>query len=216
MCCCLSGEPVEDTTGRYKTHQGSNTFQTGMCGAPCASCPKSCCWFLGQFIPCTAGCTQCCLRKKVLHNDMTKYSCFQGYGGFCCIQAGTCGEQNCPDFCLCLESFCCNCIAVSASRMYVMEKYDLSSEPCDYRLIRFNNCLQLLACICSILAIFFDGLRELARIINCIADLVYACISGCMTAQVAHEQNYQDSLGNAEGGAYPVVSAQPVDKQFEY
>lgn len=44
-----------------------------------------------------------------------------------------------------------------------MEKYDLSSEPCDYRLIRINNCLQALACICTILAIFISDLKNLAR-----------------------------------------------------
>ena len=43
-----------------------------------------------------------------------------------------------------------------------MEKYDLASDPCDYRLIRINNFLQALACVCNILAIFIDELRELA------------------------------------------------------
>lgn len=81
----------------------------------------------------------------------------------CCIKAGSCGEQSCPDLCLFLESCVCNCFAVSASRMYVMEKYDLGSDPCDYRLIRINNCLQILACVCNILAIFIAELRDLAR-----------------------------------------------------
>jgi hypothetical protein len=56
----------------------------------------------------------------------------------------------------------CNCFAISASRMYIMEKYDLSSDPCDYRLIRINNCLQVFSCVCSVLAIFIDELREVA------------------------------------------------------
>jgi len=47
--------------------------------------------------------------------------------------------------------------------MYVMEKYDLSSDPCDYRLIRINNCLQAAACICDILAIFIAELRQLSK-----------------------------------------------------
>jgi hypothetical protein len=46
--------------------------------------------------------------------------------------------------------------------MYIMEKYDLSSDPCDYRLIRINNCLQVFSCVCSVLAIFIDELREVA------------------------------------------------------
>lgn len=65
-----------------------------------------------------------------------------------------------------------------------MEKYDLASEPCDYRLIRINNCLQVLACICSILALIDGTFSEIARIINWIADLFYHTVSGCMTAQV--------------------------------
>ena len=81
----------------------------------------------------------------------------------CCVKAGSCGEQSCPDLCLFCEACVCNFAAVSASRMYVMEKYDLTSDPCDYRLIRINNCLQMLACVCSVLAIFIAELRELAR-----------------------------------------------------
>jgi hypothetical protein len=65
-----------------------------------------------------------------------------------------------------------------------MEKYDLGSEPCDYRLIRINNCLQMLACLCSILAIIDSSFSALANLINNIADLFYHIVSGCMTAQV--------------------------------
>eukprot|EP01032_Pedospumella_encystans_P014531 gene14531-16680_t len=63
---------------------------------------------------------------------MSKYSCFQGQIAFCCIKAGAFGEESCPDFCAFVEGCVCNFAAVSASRMYVMEKYDLASEPCDY------------------------------------------------------------------------------------
>lgn len=44
-----------------------------------------------------------------------------------------------------------------------MERYDLSSDPCDYRLIRISNCLQIMACICNLLAIFISDLRNLAQ-----------------------------------------------------
>jgi len=108
----------------------------------------------------------------------------EGYFNCCCFKAGSCGEQTCPDCCLCFEAHCCNFLAVSASRVYVMEKYDLTSDPCDYRLIRCNNCLQLSACLCNILAIFIKEFKELARIIDMIANIFYHCISGCMTAQV--------------------------------
>jgi hypothetical protein len=89
--------------------------------------------------------------------------CSEGYFNFCCIGAGSCGEQNCPDLCAFLEGCFCNCIAVSANRSYVMEKYDLSSDACDYRLIRLNNFVQVLACICTILSLIMPELRNLAK-----------------------------------------------------
>ena len=89
------------------------------------------------------GCTQYMLRKKVLDNDMSRYTCGQGYFDCLCFRAGSCGEQYCPHVCLFLEGCFCNCIAVSATRIYLMDKYNLRSDPCDYRLIRINNCLQL-------------------------------------------------------------------------
>eukprot|EP01031_Cornospumella_fuschlensis_P031791 gene31791-38430_t len=213
MCCIISGEPVEDSRGKIKTYSGPNKFQASMMEAPCADGCTTCCWFLGQCIPVTCACTQYALRRKVLGGDMTKYSCFQGYFNICCLQAGTCGEQSCPDFCLCVESCCCNFAAVSASRMYVMEKYDLTSDPCDYRLIRINNCLQILACVCDILAIFIADLRNLANIIDMIANIFYHCVSGCMTAQVAHEVNYQTANGPGAGlASSEVIHATPVNK----
>mmetsp|Transcript_19102 Transcript_19102/g.27329 ORF Transcript_19102/g.27329 Transcript_19102/m.27329 type:complete len:214 (+) Transcript_19102:27-668(+) len=198
MCCIISGEPVADSKGKRRTFNGAAKFQVSMMDALwCPDGYKSCGWFCGQFIPATCGITQCLLRRKVLNYDMTKYSCFQGYFNICCcIKAGSCGESSCPDLCLFCESCVCNSIAISASRMYVMEKYDLQSDPCDYRLIRINNCLQMLSCVCDILAIFIADLRQLARIIDWIADLMFHCVSGCMTAQVAHEVNYQNSLGS--------------------
>lgn len=71
--------------------------------------------------------------------------------------------------------------------MYVMDKYQLSSDPCDYRLIRLNNCLQMLSCACDLLACAFDNgnLRQLAVLIDHLADLMYHCVSSCMTAQVS-------------------------------
>lgn len=60
MCCIISGEPVDDPKGRIRNVQTANKFQTDMMNAPCAECPWSCCWCLGQFIPATGGCTQVC------------------------------------------------------------------------------------------------------------------------------------------------------------
>jgi hypothetical protein len=117
---------------------------------------------------------------------MTQYQCCQGYVNICGFKAGMCGEESCPDLCLCVESCLCNGCAVSASRMYVMDRYQLSSDPCDYRLIRINNCLQCLSCICDVLATINDAFAVLANIVDRIADIFYHCVSGCMTAQVSY------------------------------
>jgi hypothetical protein len=82
-----------------------------------------------------------------------------------------------------LQALCCAGCAISATRVYIQEERQIQSDPCDNRIIRFNNCIQILACICSILAIFIAELREIAECINIIADIVYMITSGCMQAQ---------------------------------
>lgn len=82
--------------------------------------------------------------------------------GCCCCKKASCCEKTCPSLCLCFEAHCCNFAAVSASRMFVMEKYNLSSDPCDYMLIQLSNCLQCLACVCTILAIVVPHAKEAA------------------------------------------------------
>jgi len=73
----------------------------------------------------------------------------------------------------------------------------VSTDPCDNRLIRCNNCLQALRCICDTIAIFYKDAQDLATIIDIIAEITYHTVSGCMTAQVAHEINYQNAQASA-------------------
>ena len=65
-----------------------------------------------------------------------------------------------------------------------MDQYDLMADPCDNRLIRLNNCIQILSCFCDLLAFIDDSFTAMAVIIDHIADLMYHSVSGCMTAQV--------------------------------
>jgi len=204
MCCIISDEPIQDPSGRIKTAETQIKFQTGMIDAPCSHCPTGCLWFLAQANPFTCICAQYFLRRKALKGDMTKYVCFQGYISCCCIQPGNMCERDCPDLCLCIESCLCNSFALSGTRNYVMDQYQLSSDPCDYRIIRFNNFMQCLDCFCSILACFCDEIRPLARLVDHIADVVYCVVSGCMTAQVAIEMDYQISRPDEAVKAYPV------------
>jgi len=68
-----------------------------------------------------------------------------------------------------------------------MDAKGLMSDPCDRRIIRCNNCMQLLACVCQILSIFCGELRELAQLIRCVADITYCTIQACFAAQINFE-----------------------------
>lgn len=159
----------------------------------------TCC--VAYFCPC------CCayyLRSKVLGRDWSRYSCCQGY--FC--PPDYCGESRCPQFCLLMESVFCLGPSVSSSRLYTMDQLDLQPDPCDNQLIRFSNCLQITACICSLLSIFIDQLRDAAQVMRCIADLAFYSTLGCMVSQteyeVKHQQRYQAPLTRVD-----VVESQP-------
>jgi hypothetical protein len=80
-------------------------------------------------------------------------------------------------------------MAVSASQGMIMQRYNLGLDEDDVRLIRCNNCLQICACFASCLNICIDceGDDACVAIINLVADIVFCCVSGCMTARVYHE-----------------------------
>jgi hypothetical protein len=61
------------------------------------------CIFTYFCAPCSAYYT----RYRVLDGDMSKYTCCQGYISCLCFKPGQMGEQNCPHFCLGVESVCC-------------------------------------------------------------------------------------------------------------
>jgi hypothetical protein len=89
----------------------SSGYEISMCEAPYKR-PITCC-LSTLCVPCS----QWYVRRVVLHNDMTKYKLWQGYhdGPQCCarscpnapitIKSGTYGEQDCPNFFLCLEVY---------------------------------------------------------------------------------------------------------------
>jgi hypothetical protein len=59
-----------------------------------------------------------------------------------------------------------------------MDKKDLHPDPVDYQIIQFSNCMQMLACICHTAAYIVPDLRELAQIIDLIAEIVERIVSG--------------------------------------
>jgi hypothetical protein len=152
----------------------------------CCKAPFTCC------ITCICspfGCPACYFRKAVLDQygeGVKDYVCCQGYvPKLCCIDWPNCCQGSWVG--LCCEGCCCPVFALSIARLHLMDAKQLHPDPWDWKIIAFSNCCQILSCICDLAAIFFEDLRELAAIIDCIADLVTASVAGCMGAQISYE-----------------------------
>jgi len=211
MAHCLSADPLSeaDLKGRRGVAMGryvgnTNEFQKRMLDVPCTN--QCCCCVLGAS-PCAHVCVQMKMLHKVL-NHLTPgsgwehYQCCQGYmPACCCFTPGECGERDYPRTCMCVEAWCCPGLAVSTTRYLMMDHYDLAPDPCDNRLIRCNNCIQLLSCVCYCLAAFDRSFEDLAQLVDCLAEVVFWSTAGCMVAQVNHEIEFRDrgSAVNADG-----------------
>jgi hypothetical protein len=185
MGLVCSGEPVDSDP---RKHLNTRQWETGMCEAFCAN-PCAC--FLGCLFPCPCAVY---LRCKALQNDMTKYKCCQGYVCWDCV---SCLPTECvPECWLCCEAALCVGCSISATRIYVQEERQIQTDPCDNRIIRFNNFMQILRCVCDILAIFFGELQFVAHIIDIIAQLVWLFTIGSMIAQVYVELSRHPTAAN--------------------
>ena len=217
MCICFLMCP-EAGPEKDKRHGRANMFATSMSNAPCANpgifCASYCCF----------PCLNYTLRQRAIE-DMNNYICCQGYANFMCFKAGTVGDQG-NSCCLCIESVCCAGLASSSTRQFVMDKYDLGSDPCDRKIIMCSNFMQMLACVCQILAIFVAECRDVANLVDCLADMVFLTVMGCMNAQVDLELKKRQG-GVAPGGpvapelelepasAAAVVAAEKMDERAD-
>mmetsp|Transcript_42955 Transcript_42955/g.97159 ORF Transcript_42955/g.97159 Transcript_42955/m.97159 type:complete len:235 (-) Transcript_42955:88-792(-) len=162
-----------------------NAFKTDLCSAPCKA-PCTC--LMTGICPC---CAACYWRKKSLETygaGMQDYECCQGYISCpCCpfsmFKGTTCG--------LCLEGMCCDTLSISTTRIFIMDVKSLHPDPVDYQIIRFSNCLQIAACVCSFAAMITqnDACREASQILNIIAECAVRTVEGCMGVQISHEIN---------------------------
>lgn len=205
LCAWMDGSPHPDDPHKSYEQYGKQ-WETDMMHSPCNNCKGFCCaaWF-----PC---CFSMHLRTVALQGDMTKYSCCQGY--FCDRCCAPCNDmaQNCPSFCLCIEAFVFHSCAISATRIYVQEERQITTDPCDNRLIRFNNCVQLLACIFHLFANHNEICNLLATIFDFASDVVYCTIQACMQAQTHHELTLHPTAADYGAGAYvatTIVTQQP-------
>mmetsp|Transcript_26806 Transcript_26806/g.44824 ORF Transcript_26806/g.44824 Transcript_26806/m.44824 type:complete len:213 (+) Transcript_26806:90-728(+) len=200
---CFDGSPVEGDTSAAASRNYS--FQITMMEALYKNQPACCCVCL--LPPCGAMYT----RYTVLDRDMSRYLCCQGYMDNRCFRAGSCGERSCPLLCLCIESWCCLGPSISATRMVVMDQYQLKPDPCDNRIVRLTNCLLMLSCVCDLLSICIREFRHIKDIIHSLANCVAYMTIGCMASQVLNEVhhrkgNYQDAysaLADSDYGEGP-------------
>jgi len=200
VCCllCFDDSPLEgDPRSAY-----GNKWQISMMDAPCKS-PGMFCY---SFFCCP--CAQYQLREKALQGDWQRYKCCQGYYDACCFKAGSFGDEG-NQCCMVLEGCCCLSCAVSSSRMFVMDSRNIIPDPCDNRIIRFNNCIQLVSCVCHILASCFPEFSDLAAIIDFLADIVFYTTQACMTTQTNFELDYEKQQNKQLNWNY-----QPVAKNW--
>jgi hypothetical protein len=173
-------------------------------GDACCKAPGCC--LLGG-CPLSFLCTQVHMRYKVLNHvapgsGWDHYVCCQGYtGSCCCFHPGACCEKEMPRTCMFVEACCCAGLAVSSTRFVLMDQYKLVPDECDNRLIRFNNCMQVLSCICHFAAIFDRNLRDLAQIIDLIADIVFFSMAGCMESRPDELRGRLPRVARVRGGA---------------
>jgi len=210
MACliCFSKDPLspDEAKGKYGSALGpyannQEKFEITLCQAPCKN-PLWCCASMACFCP-----VQIYMRHKALNHVVpgsgwSNYKCCQGiFGGCCCLQPGKMGEETCPCPCMCLESVCCPGLAVSATSAVIRGHYGLGLDEDDVRLIRCTNCLQIFACVCTLVSWITpcEGDDALAAIISLIADIVFCSVTGCMTAQTENEISKREKM-NAPAG----------------
>eukprot|EP00048_Salpingoeca_helianthica_P020153 m.5112 g.5112 ORF g.5112 m.5112 type:complete len:334 (+) comp4447_c0_seq2:208-1209(+) len=195
-CLCFNGAPFPNDP---YLHLNARHWETGMCHAPCNNCPGFC---GAIFCPC---CCAVYLRYLALNKDMNKYRCCQGYVCGDCTKCTDGCAKCCPWPCLCIEACFCEACAISATRLYVQEERQIITDPCDNRIMRFNNCMQILSCICSILALFIRQLESAATLIRLIAKIVYLITQACMQAQTHLELKRHPTFKD-----YGITTVQPA------
>ncbi|XP_039048026.1 uncharacterized protein LOC120188683 [Hibiscus syriacus] len=174
-----------------------NVWQTTLMEAVKADC---------SYCLLSAVCSQCVsfdLRKRALHNKLSRYVCCAGY--MPC--SGKCQEDKCPTFCLCMEVFCCLSNSVASTRFLLQDEYNIQTTECDNCLIAFMIILGQVACICRLLACLTgnDELQEIAEILTCISDLVYCTVCACMQTQHKVELDHRHRMPGSGVMTVPAV-----------
>merc|ERR1740130_969665 len=124
----VKGEVAETLTG---------VWRIGLCEAPCKA-PGSCCY--ACWCPCCMVRSQ---RKEILEITGEKYICCGGlYADCCCASCCTVlkTQQESPDPCLCLESFCCTSLGIVGNRYMIQTRFDRANTGWD-------DCMIMMLCV---------------------------------------------------------------------
>ncbi len=94
-----------------------------------------------------------------------------------------------------------------------MDKLQIRPDPGDMQIISFANCMACFACVCNIAAIFVESLEGAACIIDCITDIIFVCVAGCMGTQISVELNAKSKYANGVANAGLTV-AEPIGEMM--
>jgi len=176
---CFSAEPHTNETSGYEI-DALHAPLYRPCGCCCTMTP----------------CGQWWLRRKVLNNDMTNYKLWQGQhdgpqccarrcpGSFITIEAGTYGEQDCPNLFLCLEVWVLagiwsSCCAFDVSRRVLRQERGLNLDPTE---VRQSKCIS-----------FFGNIMH-----TCFQAGICCCLTSCCIGLCAPDsEGAQECSGEA-------------------
>ncbi|GLI59287.1 hypothetical protein VaNZ11_001140 [Volvox africanus] len=179
----------------YQRHWQIELFKT------CYKKPGYCCFALW--------CPYCAsygLRKQALHGDLSRYICCNGN----CPCSGRLNESSCPEFCLCLETWCCFAQSVATTRWMIQDELQVETTKCDKCIIGTMIFLQYLRCVCDILACFFSELQDAAQIVDLLADFTWCTVCACMQTQHKGELDHRDKNPTAVPPPLPGMMAPGV------
>ena len=142
MPCCLllfDSSPVAGDVRSSHPNRWHVSLLDAPLAAPCVFALSVVCLPVSQLL----------LRQMALGGDMRHYRCCQGYFDNSCLVAGSVGDAG-SEGCLLLESCCCVCCAISATRQLQMDTLAIAPDPCDQRFARCAAALVGASALCQL------------------------------------------------------------------
>tara|TARA_Y100000389_G_scaffold205141_1_gene264003 strand:- start:27112 stop:27903 length:792 start_codon:yes stop_codon:yes gene_type:complete len=190
----LGNDEITDKNNKKKYIKNVFSFQKSMIGTIFSEELPFCCF---ASMPFFQPCLLMNMRYRTLNllhpdSEWEKYSCFQGYFPVCyCLNIP---QNNFPRCSICLESCFCPSLSVSSTRFLLMDNFNLTLDPCDNRIIRFNNMIMILSCICRCASKMNPDLLQFVKCLEHVSDCVYLSTIGCTVAQINREIIYRESI----------------------